>query len=74
MKTKTITFEFEKLTKNTVKFNETAVEGQPTIVGAIYVQKWFIGPVGPGSQLSVTLESSGTLSPVSTQTAVQLLA
>ena len=40
---KTVKFTIEKETKNTVKFNEVPVEGQPPIIGTLYVQKWFIG-------------------------------
>ena len=40
---KTVKFTIEKETKNTVKFNEVAVEGQAPIIGTLYVQKWFIG-------------------------------
>ena len=36
-------FTKEKDTKNTVKFNEVAVEGQAPICGTLYLQKWFIG-------------------------------
>ena len=40
---KTVKFTIEKETKNTVKFNEVPDEGQPPIIGTLYVQKWFIG-------------------------------
>ena len=39
----TITFEFEKENKNSVRYNEIPKEGMPPIVGSIYVQKWFAG-------------------------------
>jgi hypothetical protein len=39
----TITFTKEKDTKNTVKFQEDAVEGQAPAIGTLYVQKWFVG-------------------------------
>lgn len=38
-----IQFEFEKETKNSVRFKEVPEEGKPPIVGSLYVQKWFIG-------------------------------
>jgi peptidyl-tRNA hydrolase len=37
----TITFEREKETKNTVRFQEKPAEGKPPIIGTLYVQKWF---------------------------------
>ena len=38
-----VNFEKEKETKNTVKYSEVPEEGQPPIVGTLYVQKWFAG-------------------------------
>lgn len=43
MTNKTVTFEFEKATKNSIRFKEIPDEGTPPIVGTIYVQKWFAG-------------------------------
>jgi hypothetical protein len=40
---KTVKFKVEKETKNTVKFEEVPEEGQPPIIGTLYVQKWFVG-------------------------------
>ena len=40
---KTVKFKIEKETKNTVKYNEVPAEGQPPIIGTLYVQKWFAG-------------------------------
>lgn len=40
---KTVKFKVEKETKNTVKFEEVPAEGQPPIIGTLYVQKWFAG-------------------------------
>ena len=40
---KTAKFKIEKETKNTVKYNEIPAEGQPPIIGTLYVQKWFAG-------------------------------
>ena len=39
----TITFEFEKQNKNSVRYKEVPKEGAPPILGSIYVQKWFAG-------------------------------
>ena len=48
-----VNFEFEKETKNSVRFKEVPGEGKPPIVGSLYVQKWF---VGAAKELSVTIE------------------
>ena len=40
---KTVKFKVEKETKNTVKYNETPAEGEPPIIGTLYIQKWFAG-------------------------------
>jgi hypothetical protein len=52
-KSKTIQFEKEKDTKNTVKFAEVQATGEPQIIGSLYVQKWF---VGDATKLKVTVE------------------
>jgi len=52
-KTKTVTFEKEKDTKNTVKFAEVQTQGEAPIIGSLYVQKWFVGDV---TKLKVTVE------------------
>jgi hypothetical protein len=52
MPDKTITFEFEKETKNSVRYKEVPDEGQPPIVGSLYVQKWY---AGNSKTLEVTL-------------------
>jgi hypothetical protein len=52
-KTKTVQFEKEKDTKNTVKFAEVQAPGEPPIIGSLYVQKWF---VGDATKLKVTVE------------------
>jgi hypothetical protein len=36
-------FEYEKETKNSVRYKETPDEGTAPILGALYVQKWFAG-------------------------------
>jgi hypothetical protein len=38
-----VKFEYEKETKNSVRFKETPDEGIAPIVGTLYVQKWFAG-------------------------------
>ena len=52
-KTKTVQFQKEKDTKNTVKFEEVQVQGEAPIIGSLYVQKWFIGDA---TNLKVTVE------------------
>ena len=49
---KTVKFVIEKETKNTVKYNEVPAEGQPPIIGSLYVQKWF---AGNASEIEVTV-------------------
>lgn len=43
MSTVVVNFEFEKETKNSVRYKEVPEEGKAPIVGSIYVQKWFAG-------------------------------
>lgn len=43
MTNKKVKFEFEKQTKNSVRYKEIPAEGMPPIIGSIYVQKWFAG-------------------------------
>ena len=43
MTKKNITFEYEKETKNSVRYKELPEPGQAPIVGSLYVQKWFAG-------------------------------
>jgi hypothetical protein len=40
---KTVKFVIEKETKHTVRFEEVPGNGQPPIIGSLYVQKWFAG-------------------------------
>lgn len=53
MPTKTVDFEYEKETKNSVRYKEMPEEGQAPIVGSLYVQKWF---AGSSKKLTVTIE------------------
>jgi hypothetical protein len=48
-------FEVEKETKNTVRYAEVA-EGQPPVIGTIYVQKWAL-PKGIPEKIKVTVEA-----------------
>ena len=38
-----VKLEFEKETKNSVRYKEIPAEGTAPIVGTIYLQKWFAG-------------------------------
>lgn len=50
---KVLEFEFEKTTKNTVRFTEKERAGEPSVIGTLYVQKWF---AGDAKNLRVTIE------------------
>jgi len=39
----TVILEFEKETKNSVRYKEILEEGKAPIVGTVYLQKWFAG-------------------------------
>lgn len=43
MSSETVQFEYEKETKNSVRYKEVPEEGKAPIVGSLYVQKWFAG-------------------------------
>jgi hypothetical protein len=49
---KTVKFKIEKETKHTVRYAEVPVEGEPPIIGTLYVQKWF---AGNAEELEVTV-------------------
>ena len=46
-------FEYEKDTKNTIRYTEVA-EGQPPIIGTLYVQKWALK--GSPKRIKMTLD------------------
>ena len=52
-----VVFEFEKVTKNTVKYAERPKPGEPARIGALYVQKWALGSETPPRELSVTISA-----------------
>jgi len=52
-----VTFEFEKVTKNTVKYAEQPSPGEPARIGSLYVQKWALGHEAPPRQLRVTVSA-----------------
>ncbi|NRA22628.1 MAG: hypothetical protein HRU05_19315 [Oceanospirillaceae bacterium] len=43
MSKKVVKFEYEKETKNSVRYKEVPDEGTAPIIGSLYVQKWFAG-------------------------------
>jgi len=49
----TVNFEYEKETKNSVRYKEVPEEGKAPIVGSLYVQKWF---AGNSKNLEVTID------------------
>ncbi|MGK0500225.1 MAG: hypothetical protein ACJAYG_001872 [Oceanicoccus sp.] len=53
MSTESITFIYEKETKNSVRYQEQPEPGKAPIVGSLYVQKWF---AGESKTLTVTLQ------------------
>jgi len=48
-----LTFVREKETKNTIRFQEEPVKGQPPAIGTLYVQKYI---VGDSEKITVTIE------------------
>lgn len=46
-------FEFEKETKNSVRYKEIPEEGKAPIVGSLYIQKWFAGST---KSIDITIE------------------
>ena len=55
MSAATVQFEFEKETKNSVRYKEIPEEGKAPIVGSIYVQKWFAGKT---KTITVTIDKN----------------
>lgn len=53
MSTTVVNFEFEKETKNSVRYKEVPEAGKAPIVGSLYVQKWFAGET---KTLSMSIE------------------
>jgi len=53
MTNKVVKFEYEKETKNSVRYKEVPDEGTAPIVGSLYVQKWFAGST---KTIEVTIE------------------
>lgn len=59
----TIQLRKERETKNTIRFEEMEnAEGNPPLIGTLYVRKWALKRLGDPDQLTLTLEA-GTPSP-----------
>ncbi len=48
-----VKFNYEKETKNSVRYKEEPEEGKAVIVGTLYVQKWF---AGSSKSLEITID------------------
>lgn len=53
MGTRELLFAREKETRNTVRYQEQAPDGQPPVIGYLYVQKW---AAGEAERIRVTIE------------------
>lgn len=51
-------FEKEKETRNTIKFREAVTEGEPEVIGSLYVQKHALKELGYPTRLKVTVEDA----------------
>lgn len=48
-----LNFEYEKQTKNSVRYKEVPEEGNAPVLGTMYVQKWF---AGNSKNIEITIE------------------
>ncbi|MBU1832241.1 MAG: hypothetical protein KKF24_06050 [Gammaproteobacteria bacterium] len=53
MSKKVVLFEYEKETKNSIRYKEVPEDGTAPIVGSLYVQKWFAGNT---KNIEITIE------------------
>jgi hypothetical protein len=53
---KVVRFEKEKVTKNTVRFQEITESGSPPVMNTLYLQKWI---VGNADKVTVTIDIDG---------------
>lgn len=56
MTKKVVMFEYEKETKNSVRYKEVTEDGAAAVLGSVYVQKWF---AGDSQSLEITIEKRG---------------
>lgn len=54
---KVVRFEKEKVTKNTVRFQEITEPGSPPVMNTLYLQKWV---VGNADKVTVTIDIDGS--------------
>lgn len=48
----------EKETKNTFRFTEVAQEGEPPVLGTLYIPKWVLSRLGHPETVKVTIEKA----------------
>ncbi len=53
-----VTFDRERETKNTVRYQEREAE-EPPVIGTLYVQKFALKRLGDPAVLALTLEAGG---------------
>jgi hypothetical protein len=53
-----LTFEREKETKNTIRFQEVGEADDPKVIGPLYVQKWALKELGNPDSLTVTVTAT----------------
>ncbi len=58
MERQTLVFTLERETKNTVRYQERT-DGQPAIIGTVYIQKSVVGS-NPPKEITVTISESGS--------------
>ena len=57
-----IRFEREKETKNTVRFSEAAADGDPLVVGTLYVQKFALKELGQPEAVEIIIRPASSAS------------
>lgn len=55
MQTLTVTFEKERETKNTIRYQEVPVGKAPAVIGTLYVQKWALAGLDQDDTITVTI-------------------
>ena len=58
MSKKVVMFEYEKETKNSVRYKEIPDEGTAPVIGTLYVQKWF---AGDSKSIEITIDKKDYL-------------
>lgn len=57
MEKRVVVLEQERITKNTVRYQERPADDGPEVIGTLYVQKWALGTPAP-DRITVTLEAA----------------